>query len=254
MEISIDILNELKSISFLLAEMQKINVFTVPAGYFDTISDDVLAILREENKELPDVGFSDKVTNLPTGYFDQLAGSIMAKIKALETGSAADELRSLSPMLSGIQNKNVFEVPQGYFETLAENTLAAIQPQQAKIIVMRKRSTVFMKYAVAAAFTGMMALGVFKFTNPVASENKLDAVVLNGLQINKEHSFDQELAKVSDEDIIRYLQANGENVDAQTVASQTLDEKELPTQSDYLTDDKALDKYLDNVNINDLKN
>lgn len=301
MESRIDILNELKTLSPLLAGMEKLNVFTVPEGYFNCLVDDVLACLREEEKSLKTDSPFHSSMDLPAGYFDGLADSILARIKAQQNESAAAELRSLSPMLYSIQNENVFTVPAGYFdglddtilanikaqqnesaaaelrslspllysiqnenvftvptgyfETLANTLITAVQPRVAKVVVMRKRSFSFMKYAVAAAFTGMMALGVFKFTNSGTDSNsKLDAVVLNGLQINKDKTFDQEFAKVSDEDIIKYLQVNGENVDAQTVANQTLDEKELPAQADYLMDDKALDKYLDNINTADLKN
>jgi hypothetical protein len=102
---------------------------------------------------------------------------------------------------------------------------------------------------VAAVFTGVIALGVYQFT---ANETKvLPDFYANAQQIK---DVDAELAKVSDDDIIKYLQANGENIDAQTLASNITNESELPEQVDYLTDDKALDKFLDNIDINELKN
>ena len=243
METGIDILNELKGLSSLLAGMEKLNVFTVPQGYFENLPGLMLMAVKDETGFLDHISRTTTAT-VPAGYFDGLADTILNRVKAQQNETAAAELRVLSPMLYSIQNENVFEVPAGYFDTLPEAIVEKIHPHQTKVIVMRKRSTAFMKYAVAAAFTGVMALGVFKFTAP-ADVKGGDAMTIN---------IDKELDKVSNEDIIKYLEANGENVDATTVAGKTLDANDLPSQDDYINDDKALDKYLDNITANDLKN
>ena len=74
--------------------------------------------------------------------------------------------------------------------------------------------------------------------------------VIAGLQVQ---NVDQELANISDADIVKYLEATGTDVKAAIVAN-SVDENELPSQEDYLMDDKALDKYLNSINLNDLKN
>ena len=247
-----DILNELMALSPLVAGMEKLNVFTVPQGYFEGLSKSMLMLVKEEEPGILDCLSKENASTVPAGYFDNLADNILNRIKAQQNETAADELRVLSPMLYSIQNENVFEVPNGYFNGLADEIMNKVKPQQAKLIVMHRRSSTFIKYAVAAVFTGVIAFSVFQFTKP--GTVKLEAAVLNGLEINRQHTFDQEFAKVNDEDIIKYLEANGESVDAQTLAGKTLDENELPSQADYLSDDKALDKYLNNININDLKN
>ena len=244
MEINIDILNELKGISPLLAGMEKLNVFTVPQGYFESLSGLILMTVKEE-----ETGFLDHISRattatVPAGYFDGLADKILDRVRAQQNETAAAELRVLSPMLYSIQNENVFKVPGGYFETLPGAIVDRIKSTQTKVIVMPKRSATFMKYAAAAVFTGLMALGVFKFTSP-ANTNAGEAWTMN---------VDKELDKVSNNDIIKYLESNSENVDALTVASKTLDANDMPSQDDYLNDDKALDKYLDNINVGDLKN
>ena len=38
------------------------------------------------------------------------------------------------------------------------------------------------------------------------------------------------------------------------MVANSVDENELPSQEDYLLDEKALDKYLSSINVNDLKN
>jgi hypothetical protein len=300
MQSNTDILNELKELSPVLAGLEKVNVFTVPSGYFDVLSNDILASL---NEQFPG-NFQASAINtdeIPEGYFDTLADSILHKIKMqakeetaagelralspmlysiqgenvfevpynyfnnlpattlsrINNATVTDELKILSPVLFGIQNKNVFEVPQGYFETLAGEIKSKVQPQQAKVISMPKRSTAFFKYAAAAVFAGLITFGIFKFTDRTsvtATEfASADPIVQSGWDINQQKTFDQELAKVTDADIINYLKENGESLDIAAVTN-NIDEKELPTQDDYLLDEKALDKYLDGVTVGDLKN
>jgi uncharacterized protein YihD (DUF1040 family) len=248
MENSADILNELKELSPFIARLEKINVFTVPAGYFENLSADILLGISSERGGIINTPLSFVSADVPRGYFENLSDQIMDKIKAQNT---ADELKSLSPMLYSIQNENVFEVPTGYFDGLAGTVVSKIKPQQTKVVVMKRRSTTFIKYAVAAAFTGVMALGVFKFTN--SNKNNVDAVVALGDKIARENRFDEELEKVTDADIVKFLEANGSDVKAALVAS-SVDENELPSQEDYLMDEKALDKYLNSINVKELKN
>ena len=245
MENRTDILNELKTISPLLAGMEKVNVFTVPAGYFEDLSDYVfMSILGNGGGILNTISRKDPA-RVPDGYFEKLADSILNRIRKEQSDTAADELKTLSPMLYSIQDVPVYAVPEDYFNGLANNILHKIQVRKSSLSVVSRTSAVFMRYAVAAVFTGAMALGVFKFSSSPISKNGDTAWSMN---------VDKELDKVSDDDMIKYLENNGENVDAITVASKTLDENDLPSQSDYLNDDKALDNYLDNVNTNNSKN
>jgi len=255
---------ELKELSPMLYSIQNENVFTVPQGYFESLSENVLSKVAVEGnaaaelKELSPMLYSiqnENVFTVPKGYFESLSENVLSKV-AVEDNAAA-ELKELSPMLYAIQNENIFTVPRGYFESLPAAILNQVQASPAKLVTMKSRRTFsVIKYAVAAIFTGAMALGVYKFIAGSES-NRIIPVVANVPDyktINKTiKNVDEELAKVSDDDIIKYLQANGSDVDAALVAN-TMDEKELPTQDDYLTDDKALDKYLDNVDIKELNN
>lgn len=242
-----DILEELRELSPVLAGMEKLNVFTVPAGYFDLLSEDILAGVKNEKNTGNEIN-SVSVSDVPQGYFDSLAETILGRIKSAGAETASEETRALSPMLYSIRDENVFEVPAGYFEELSDTVVSRLTPQQAKVVVMKRRTTAFFKYAVAAAFTGVMALGVFKFTGP--SKTELPDYVMIGLKIE---NIDQELSKLSDDAIVKYLEAEGSDVKAAIVAN-SVDENELPSQEEYLMDEKALDKYLNNINLGDLKN
>jgi hypothetical protein len=292
MENRIDILNELQALSPTIAAIEKVNVFTVPQNYFEYLTADILIGIEIENgrnnsaasytdvpagyfdslagsilnkikaqeideadaaintlsAELISIG-SKNIFEVPEGYFDALAGSILTKIKATESEDAVSEIRALSPMLYSIQNENVFEVPTGYFDSLSKELLNAVNPQ-VKVVSMKRRTTTFFKYAVAAAFTGVMALGVFKFTGNPTEKIGLPGYVIDGL---KDQDVDQELAKISDADIVKYLEANGTDVKTAMVAN-SIDENELPSQEDYLMDEKTLDKYLNSINVDNSKN
>ena len=174
----------------------------------------------------------------------------MGKRESTQVATASEESRALSPMLYSIQNENVFEVPQGYFEGLSETVLNTVNPP-VKVVSMKRRTTTFFKYAVAAAFTGVMALGVFKFTGDSTEKIVFPDYVKLGMHDIKD--VDQELAKISDADIVKFLEANGTDVKTAMVAG-SIDENELPSQEDYLLDEKALDKYLNSINIDELKN
>lgn len=243
MENRTDILIELQELSPLLANMEKADVFTVPAGYFEQLSADILMGIGTA---------SDKpfAADVPAGYFNSLATNILARINEQQTGDASAEIKALSPMLHSIRHKQVFEVPQGYFENAGVGLLAAVHAQ-SKVVPMQRRSNNFFKYAVAAAFTGMMALSVFKFTDGPATKSDLPGYVKAGM--NDIRDIDQELAKISDDDIVKYLEANGTDVKTAMVAN-SIDENELPSQEDYLLDEKTLDNYLNSINVNDLKN
>ena len=234
----------------------------VPQSYFESLADNILNKIKAETsapaefKELSPMLYSiqnENVFSVPQGYFESLAGNILNRINA--ENSAAAELKELSPMLYSVQNENVFTIPLGYFDSLADEILAKVKPQQAKVVTMQRLTvTTIVRYAVAAVFTGVMALGVYQFSdNKPPKEVAVTKIVKDGIEIAKANKFDEELAKISDDDIIKYLQADGSNIDAALVANK-MDVTDLPSQEDYLTDDKALDKFLDNINLNDLKN
>ncbi len=246
MENSNNILQEIQEISPLIAAIEKRNVFTVPDGYFDWVSENVFTAIKYDDP----VVFNNQSGHIPQGYFDGLAGSIMTRIKAGENESSDDELRILSPMLYSVQNENVFTVPDGYFDTFHDVILDKVKPRTAKLVSFKRKTSVVIKYSVAAAFTGVMALGVFRFTETRGKTNQLPDYVIDGLKIK---DVDQELSKLSDDAIIQYLEASGSDVKTALVVN-SVDENNLPSEEDYLFDEQALDKYLNSINISETKN
>ena len=83
-----NILNELQTLSPLVAGVSNKNVFSVPEGYFEALSDIITASTKNE-LILPKSAETFKV---PAGYFDNLSALLLDKIKASET--APDEIRN----------------------------------------------------------------------------------------------------------------------------------------------------------------
>ncbi len=290
MENGIDILNELKELSPLLAGLEKVNVFTVPIGYFERLQEDILmgvkvetgvllnSIINQTSMQVPQGYFeslSDNILNkikteeaatvnelspmlhsiknkntftVPQGYFESLSANILGKIKEGET--TASELKELSPLIFSIQNKNIFNVPQGYFESLPDRILNKIKPQQAKVVTMQKRTAAILKYAVAAVFMGVMALGVYKFTN---SGDIKKVVPINYSGIMKTN-VDGELATISDDEILSFLTKEGVDVDAAVAAAQIDDKLDAGETDTDKAESNEIDDLLNQLDENKTMN
>ena len=248
----IEISEELKSISPLVAAIGNANVFTVPDGYFETVSDTVLICLHPLNT-------ADEIQSngIPVNYFNTLADTIITKIKAQEAMTAADELKAISSMVAGVNKTNLFEIPQGYFTNFPDAVLKTVsQQQQAKMIGISSR---WIKYAAAAVITGALALGVFKYANKPAIDisgtavaAQLEPSIENGKNMD-EKKFDETLNNLSEEDIIKYLEKNGSDGDLAMLSS-NVEENDLPKQEDYLLDNATLDNFLQEIDTKNLKN
>jgi hypothetical protein len=286
METRDDILNELRELAPGLAKLPLVNVFSVPQGYFEGFAG---SVLRAVNGDTILKGIAQpENAGVPEGYFDTLAGSIMGKIK-MQQATAEEEEQTLSPLLEslrhknvfevpagyfdglagavtaklgeddkeilpavlqGLQTKNLFEVPQGYFENLADEITVKVKTAPAKLVKMSWLRVT--KYAVAAAFAGAMALGVYKFTQP--SQVILGSVYREGVALSKdENKYNAAFENVSDETIVKFLETSGQDVDA-ALAATAVDEKELPTEDDLLLDDKTLDNFLNDIDDKSLNN
>ena len=293
METKNDILNELTSFSPLIAAMDKVNVYTVPQGYFDYVGFTVLACLPHQQGLAP-ITANLKDSTVPEGYFDQLAASVIDKIKGDQ--NAKEEIRSLSPMLSDLQHKQVFELPTGYFDQLAsaifdsaqnsssKNELKKIAPvlydiqsknifdvpadyftglsnsilQKTKAPSARVR-TLFIRYAAAAILTGVIFLGALQYMGQQPSAKTLantNVVLDESIEKGKnmnDQQFKEALEKLSKLDIANYLEKNGDISDV-AVLGNNMDDSNLPSQDDYLLDETTLDNFLKKINTNNRLN
>jgi len=227
------ILNELQELSPTLAAIPKVNVFTVPEGYFETLP---ALLLLQTGKPVSTLN-----NTVPQGYFDNLAGNIMSRIKQddaaesellqgignknvftvpagyfealadnilsrINNETAADETRSVSELVAGIGNKNVFNVPAGYFDNLASEVNTKLYTP-AKVVSMGPRKTI-LRYAAAAVVTGFLAMSAFFVYNKNTGTVKADDPVMTAAEaIINNKSFDKEMNSLNDADIVVFWKA-----------------------------------------------
>ncbi|MEO6230012.1 MAG: hypothetical protein ABJB11_02060 [Ferruginibacter sp.] len=258
---------EINELSPLLAGIDRKQVFEVPVGYFENnpkIIIEKIAIsveAKEELKQLSPLLLGVQHTNVfevPTGYFENNPEIIIEKI-AIPVG-AKDELMQLSPLLAGIQHKNVFSLSSGYFEGLATEIIAKLKPEPTtgKVVKMGNRN-LFMKFAAAAILIGAIAFGIIKYADKPGKTGTietasivLDPSIEQGRKMNDEQ-FTAALENLSATDISKYLENHGDITDMAVLRS-NVDENQLPSEEDYLLNDKALENYLNKLDLTTLNN
>lgn len=283
-----DILNELQALSTTVANIQRVNVFNVPDDYFNNLSQQVLLLKNTADNDpavtvaVPESYFNNlaetiigrikreaeaevenkveqenlnsilaaignnNIYSIPQGYFDHLSDNINAKILN-QSANTFSETHNISELVAGIGNRNIYTVPQDYFETLK---VALNNTKTAKVVSIKSRFATF-KYAVAAVVTGIIGLSVFFVLNntPVKPSAETAAVMIEANEIIKTNSFDKELASISDDAIVAFLESKGQNVEAALVASLT-DDKILPDATDYLINENTLNDVLKTIDLN----
>ena len=129
----------------LLKQVSRANPFTVPDGYFDNLSDRIMAlknirIYRENN---PGDGFT-----IPPNYFEDLASNIQSRRVIGDAAGKADagfivpdgyfevlasNIESRIALEEALDKENAgFVVPEGYFEVLASNLQSRIALEELK--------------------------------------------------------------------------------------------------------------------------
>jgi hypothetical protein len=222
------ILRELREISPMLAEMEPVNVFSVPDGYFESLTDNISAKLTSLQpsfgaiKQMPQsvpANYFEDLSNriitrirsgseetemnigrqmpndVPAGYFEELSGNILSRIKKATELSASDEIASLSPALSGISRQMPNDVPAGYFEKFAIDTQKKAAISSAKTISLFSFQS-WARYAAAAVMIGVVSLTAIRFMqNDVTLQNNTS---------NDSAEISEALSKVSDLDLQQY--------------------------------------------------
>ena len=104
---------------------------------------------------------------------------------------------------------------------------------------MQKRAS-FFRYAAAAVITGFIGLSVISIFDKKGETDFIRP------KTETAFNFDEAFSKLTDADIVNYLQKDGQDVNAALVASIS-DDKSLPDQEDYLTDENTLDNLLNQL-------
>jgi len=169
-----NILQELKELDSRLADVALKNIYTVPAGYFDNLTEQVVARINamqannaadELNALSPQLEKLSREMpySIPKDYFETLSDNVLKTIHAAGL-SAKDELAAISPLLSSLKKENPYNIPEGYFESLPPTRQKEKIQSSAKVVSLFSRT--WFRYAAAAVVTGIIILGSLSlFTN-----------------------------------------------------------------------------------------
>ena len=235
---------------------------SVPTGYFDNLAKNIIQKIKTQQPQTGD-GFSvllndlrkKNVFEIPVNYFDSLGTDILSKINVVEND--IEYLQRIAPLLFSCNKENVGEVPAGYFDNLSATILKKIAVKTpGKVVTMAGRLS-FIKYAVAAIFIGVICTIVFNYYNKPTNINtnkfaSLDSSIEKGKVMN-ETKFNETLNSLSEEDIINYLQKTGTEADVNLLSS-SINENTVPSQEEYLLNDKTLDNFITDVEAQQLNN
>ncbi len=200
-----DMDNEWKKEAPKLAAMGKINPFSVPEGYFNTLPEQINSQLFLA--ELHPGNSTGKFT-VPEGYFESLSGQIESRI-------SVEKL-----------NGNSFTVPEGYFDKLQSRINEQIAEPVKVVSIRSHRPPAWINYAAAACVT--IAVSVTLYFNISPKTNAVPNVVnVNISELSN---------KVSDEDIISYLKVHSTRNDM-PVIMEALGENVMPTTEEIPAED-----------------
>jgi hypothetical protein len=164
--------------------------FSVPAGYFDNLEMSVLDRIHSEDfiAQLP----KNMPFDAPQGYFDQLSNE-------LNTSISLEQLPKNTP----------YQVPIGYFNDLDTQILSKIAQTKPSLKPLKVSSRRFAPLSMAASILFFIVSGFF-LINQQSSP-----------------SVEQQLAKISDDEINLYIQAHQQEFETDLVSAEALDDSQV---------------------------
>lgn len=181
-----DTISELEDVSPLLLTAGKRMLFTIPSGYFETLTD--ITVVNCLHVAKGGLMLKSGPFTVSQAYFDKLPYNILQKV------ADAGELHKIAPVLSSVNRQNLYTIPAQYFvNTLEFKSIIEKSAVRGKIISFAKTRKWF-NYASAAIVAGILVMGAFLFTD-------------NHERFNKDGVIDvhNELHKLSDEELSKYL-------------------------------------------------
>jgi hypothetical protein len=170
----------------------------------------ILTELQEIAPLLANEGLFRIPYTLPAGYFEGFPGILMNRIHikddSFQEPETGLEIAEISPLLAGLQKKETYRVPQGFFESMKIDIPAAdtspvklvsmASPETQQISRSGQKRTIslpvrMLRYAAAACIVAVIGMTVFNLSN---NRNITDPI--------------KSLNSVSDQDMANYLDAD----------------------------------------------
>lgn len=168
------------------------NPFTVPSGYFDTLAEVVLRRIKEEEEFSFSLNAKQMPYKIPNGYFEEFTSTVLQKIRGEEVKT---ELAAIAPLLGEIPKSNVYSIPSGYFNTLKV-------PETATPKVVKMAALNWVRFAAAAVVIGVLAIGAFIIVGKNSTDISFDATAYKKA-INT--NIDTAVSSVNDKDLEKFL-------------------------------------------------
>lgn len=199
MENNNNILNELNEMDIQLpvSSMPKMKI---PEGYFESFSSELLSRIKQDDflEGLPRV----MPFETPSGYFTDLGDKLSKVIQQQSSPDFIDSLPKLMP----------YEIPSNYFEELPSQIVSKLDLKSTQPLMTLSRKLI-VKLSLAATILLFMGLA-FK------------GLVLTSNTSSTNYIIENELAKVSDNEISQYIVSHQSEMDA-SLALETIDETKL---------------------------
>lgn len=179
MDRSEQILNEIKEISPLLADIDRVNCYALPEAYFEGLPDAVLQKIQATEIKLP--ALAATYYRIPENYFESLPRQILSQIH--KSSEVQEEMEAIAPLLNSINKQPVFSLPERYFKELKPQiTHSAAEPAEGKLVKFKTYRR-WMQYAAAAMVAGILISGAFLFTdsNSYLEQEKKGKVIQQGV-------------------------------------------------------------------------
>ena len=167
----------------------------------------ILSELREIAPYITKAGIFRIPYSVPAGYFDGFIESLMDRIHLESVGFTAtseQEIIEISPLLAGIQKKNPYQVPIGFFESLntkipvsdtnpSKQIAIPVSETDLKSNRIRRISLPMriVRFAAAACFVALIGVAVL---NTGKHQNSIDPI--------------EGLTNVSDQDMANFMDAD----------------------------------------------
>ncbi len=227
------IIKAMNSSEIALPQSYKADVaYAVPDQYFDGLPELLLARVQVADEVIVKGNYNwDNAAKqnpyaLPENYFEQFEAQLLERLYGAAI-DAQSEISQLSPLLAGLKQQQVFEVPQGYFQ----DTVAA--PKPVKIVEHPSvKSIKWARWAAAAAILIIFGLGAFQMFNPAIAEPK--------------PSFQQALAQIPNDSIREWLSTNMDEDDINSLGSSVAGLDAINTSSVLKGfTDKQIEQYIE---------
>ncbi len=250
-----NILQELRELESTLADIAPKNVYSAPAGYFETLVETVMIRIKalEAENSFQELSYLSPLLSkiskkmpysIPVGYFEGLEEKLMQSVRQRsDYQTVKEELETLSPLLSSLNKQMPYSIPQDYFQNL--NTINAITDSKPKAKVISIGTRKWFRYAAAAIVVGIVSLaGFLLIKNKVNNDSTKSFAKF-------EKKLDKEIKKSSDKELTEFVQ---QFTDAGLTGEEKVQTNPKEEAKDLLKDvpDKELKNFLEETADSDI--